>query len=295
MKQDNPKVRTSKFFNSNLTTTISIALVLFLIGLIAVLSLLTKEMSSYVKENLSFSVVLTDSASNEDVKHLAQVLQSAPYARNIEYISKEKALVELSEELGENPQDFLGYNPLSASFEVKIKAGFANAENMEKIEKSIAKYAAVREIIYKKTMIDMVNNNMHTVSIFLAGIAALFLIISIGLINNTIRLQIYSKRFTINTMKLVGATPWFIRKPFLGKGLVNGIIAAVIASVFLIALVYYVQTYHLVATDINLWNLELMGITLGVVFVVGIVLSFFCSLFAVGKYLRFTTNDLYYI
>ncbi len=288
-----PRVRTKKFFNSNLTTTISIALVLFLVGLITVLSLLANQMTSYVKENISFTIVLDDKITGEEVRNIQDMLMTAPYVRSTEFISREKAIKELAAELGEDPEDFLGYNPLSASVEVKVKADYANTKSMILIENEIRNYSGVKEIIYQKNVIEMVNTNIKKVSIFLLAVAVLMLFISIGLINNTIRLQIYSKRFTINTMKLVGATSWFIRKPFVGKFLWNGIVASILAAASLGGLIYYVQNYHL--TMLNLWNEEILMITGIAILILGVLISVFSSLSAVGRYLRYKTNDLYYI
>lgn len=287
------KVRTTKFFNSNLTTTISISLVLFLVGLITILSLLANQMSTYVKENISFTIVLNNQISGPEVRNIQDLLRSAKYVKSTKFISKEKAVQELAAELGEDPQDFLGYNPLLASVEVKTQAEYANTESLIRIENEIRGYSGVKEIIYQKNVIDLVNNNIQKVAIFLFGVAILMLFISIGLINNTIRLQIYSKRFTINTMKLVGATSWFIRKPFMGTSIRNGIMASLLACAALGGLIYYVQYNQL--TMLNLWDEEILIITGSAILILGVSISFFSSLFAVGKYLRFKTNDLYYI
>lgn len=287
------KVRTSNFFNSNLTTIISISMVLFLVGLITILSLLANQMSTYVKENISFTIVLNDEITGPEVRNIQDLLRSAKYVKSTDFVSKEDAVKELAEELGEDPQDFLGYNPLLASIEVKTQAEFANSKSMINIENEIRGYSGVKEIIYQKNVIDLVNDNIQKVAIFLFGVAVIMLFISIGLINNTIRLQIYSKRFTINTMKLVGATSWFIRKPFMGSSFLNGFFASVLASGSLVGLLFYVQYYHL--TMINLMDTQILLITAISIFILGISISFFSSLFAVGKYLRFKTNDLYYI
>jgi cell division transport system permease protein len=287
------KVRTTKFFNSNLTTTISISLVLFLVGLITILSLMANQMSSYVKENISFTIVLDNNISGPEIRNVIDLLKSAPYVKSTEYVSKERAVKELASELGEDPQDFLGYNPLLASIEVKTQAEYANTRSMINIENEIRGYSGVKDIIYQKNVIELVNNNIQKLSFFLLAVAVVMLFISVGLINNTIRLQLYSKRFTINTMKLVGATSWFIRKPFLGKSIVNGLAASFLSIISLGGLIYYVQTSHL--TMLNLWDPQILGITAGAIIILGVVISFFSSLFAVGKYLRIKTNDLYYI
>jgi len=287
------KTKTSNFFNSNLTTTLSISLVLFLVGLITILMLLGKQMSNFVKENISFSIVLHENISSTEIANINDLLKPADYVKSYNYISKEKAIKELAEELGEDPADFLGYNPLNASIEVKTNADYANAESLAKIKKQISSLSGVKEVVYQKDMIDLVNKNLQTLSLLLLGAAALLLFISIGLINNTIRLQIYSKRFTINTMKLVGATAWFIRKPFLGKSLINGIVASILASVCLGALIYYVQFYHF--PMLNLFAPQTALIIVGTIFFLGIVISLLSSLAAIGRYLRYKTNDLYYI
>lgn len=287
------KVRTTKFFNSNLTTTISISLVLFLVGLITILSLMANQMSSYVKENISFTIVLDNNISGPEIRNVIDLLKSAPYVKSTEYVSKERAVKELASELGEDPQDFLGYNPLLASIEVKTQAEYANTRSMINIENEIRGYSGVKDIIYQKNVIELVNNNIQKLSFFLLAVAVVMLFISVGLINNTIRLQLYSKRFTINTMKLVGATSWFIRKPFLAKSIVNGLAASFLSILSLGGLIYYVQTSHL--TMLNLWDPQILGITAGAIIILGVVISFFSSLFAVDKYLRIKTNDLYYI
>ena len=276
-----PKVRTSKFFNSNLTTTLSIAMVLFLVGIITTLTLVAKQTSDYIKSNISFTIVLEVSIANPDLQVLQNRLKTAPYVKSTKFISKERAMSELSDELGEMPEDVIGYNPLLASIEVNASAEYANAGSMDNIKKELSAY-------------DGVHKHINLISLFLAGVSLLMLIVSIGLINNTIRLQLYSKRFTINTMRLVGATAWFIRKPFLARSLLNGLVAALLSSALLEGLLYYLQYYY----GFPLFNLVAplnVAITVGVIFVLGIIISLFSSMFAVGKYLRIKTNDLYYI
>ncbi len=289
----NKKTKTTNFFNSNLTTTLSISLVLFLVGLITLLTLLGTQMTTFVKENISFSIVLQENITKSETTNIQDLLKHAPYKKSFKYISKDRAIKELANELGEDPQDFLGFNPLTASFEVKTTADFANAQSMADIEKELKGFSGVKEVIYQKNMIDLVNKNLKSISLLLLGVAGILLFISIGLINNTIRLQIYSKRFTINTMKLVGATAWFIRKPFLGKSLINGITASIIAGLCLGGLVYYVEFYHF--PIFNMLGVEAVSIIAAAVIILGVGISLLSSLAAVGKYLRFKTNDLYYI
>jgi cell division transport system permease protein len=267
--------------------------VLFLVGTVTALTLLANQMTSFVKESLGFTIVLNDSISSSDASNLNSKLKTATYIKSVKYISKEDAIKELAVELGENPEDFLGYNPLQASMEVKVKAEYANEEKIESIANEIQGCPGVAKVTYKKDVMNSVNRNIRTISLFLSGIAILLLFVSIGLINNTIRLQIYSKRFTINTMKMVGATPWFIRKPFLIKSVVNGIIASILACIVLEGIIYYIQIAK--CPQLNLMQPEIIAYTCGAIFLLGIVISFFSSLAAIGKYLHFTTDDLYYI
>lgn len=272
-----PKVKTSKFFNSNLTTMISIAIVLFLVGIITTLSLVVWQTGNYVKENISFTVVINDSMPNSELQSLLNHVKNAPYTKSTKFISKDMALAELSNELGEDPQNLLGYNPLSASIEVKASATYANSDSIFRIQKELAQFKDIDEFIYQKNMMNDVNHNLQITSAFLAAIALIMLLISIALINNTIRLQIYSKRFTINTMRMVGATSWFIRKPFLLRAVLNGFLAALITCVILFVILFYVQNYYgfEIFTLVHPLNLAVTG---AVIFTVGILISLLSSL-----------------
>ncbi len=202
---DNKKVSAVSFFHSRFTSIISIALVLFLMGLIILMGLLGNKLSVYVKENMSFSIVLKDNVGDLDVKRMQKNLESLPYIKSTEYISKEQAARELEDELGENPENFLGFNPLQASIEVKLHSEYANPDSLKLIENKIKNYTSVSELLYRKDMMELVQHNMKRVGLVLLGLAAILMIISFVLISNTIRLLIYSKRFLIHTMRLVGA------------------------------------------------------------------------------------------
>ena len=238
---DNKKVSSVSFFHSRFTSIISIALVLFLMGLIILMGLLGNKLSVYVKENMSFSIVLKDNVGDLDVKRMQKNLESLPYIKSTEYISKEQAARELEDELGENPENFLGFNPLQASIEVKLHSEYANPDSLKLIENKIKNYTSVSELLYRKDMMELVQHNMKRVGLVLLGLAAMLMIISFVLISNTIRLLIYSKRFLIHTMRLVGATAGFIRRPFIWYNVVSGIIAAILAICMLTASLYYLQ------------------------------------------------------
>ncbi|MBB3187744.1 cell division protein FtsX [Microbacter margulisiae] len=282
-----------RFFNLHVISTISIAFVLFLIGLISILVIIGNDVSNYVKENVNMSVVIEDSISPHDLQVVQQLIQTMPGVKSYEYISKEQALKDHIRDLGENPADFLGYNPLLASFEVKLTSFYANTDSVSHIEKRLKKYAGVKQVIYQKDIIQLVNDNLTKTGYFLMGIAAILIFISTVLLNNTIRLSIYSKRFVINTMRLVGAKAWFIRRAFVWRYLWNGLIAAVIALALLGVAAYYVQIA--LGVNFNLYNLRVELMVSGVVVLFGLLISFFAALFAVNRYIRMRTNDMYFI
>lgn len=287
------KVGAVSFFNSRLTSIISIALVLFLLGLILLMGLLGNKLSVYVKENISFSIVLKDNQKEADIKKMQKSLDALPFIKSTEYISKDQAAKELEEELGESPETFLGFNPLQASIEVKLYSDYANPDSLQVIEKKVKNYTSVSDLLYRKDMMQMVNDNMKRVSLILLTLAAMLMIISFVLISNTIRLLIYSKRFLIHTMKLVGATPGFIRRPFVKYNLVSGIFASILAILMLTGALYYLQ--NSLAGFIELLDVKSLILVYIGVLVMGILLSVIATVVAVNKYLRMSVDKLYYI
>jgi cell division transport system permease protein len=279
--------------NVHVTSTISMSLVLFLVGLVFLLLLVARDMSTYVKENINLSIILEDKISKLDELRLEQYLKASPYAKTVEYISKEAALKDHISSLGDNPQEFLGYNPLKASIEVKLHAQYANNESVALIQSKLKAFENINRVVYQKDMVSLVNDNVKKVSFVLLGIAAILLFVSIALINNTIRLALYSNRFLINTMKLVGATPWFIRRPYIISSVINGLIAACISIVLLVGVVFFVQSeFGISGAMLQSGNMFLVGLTL--VFL-GALLTSISSYFAVGRYLRMNSNDLHFI
>lgn len=290
---ENKKVSSISFFNSRLTSIISIALVLFLLGLIFLMGLLGKRLSVYVKENISFSIVLKDNQKEGEIKKMQKTLDALPYIKSTEYISKAQAARELEEELGENPETFLGFNPLQASIEVKLHSEYANPDSLRSIEKKIKNYTSVSDLLYRKDMMQMVNENVTRASIILLVLALVLMGISFVLISNTIRLLIYSKRFLIHTMKLVGATSGFIRRPFVRYNVISGLLAAVLAILLLTGALYYLQ--HELDGFIQLLDMQSVLIVYAAVLAMGILLSVVATVFAVNKYLRMGVDKLYYI
>ena len=287
------KVSSVSFFNSRLTSIISISLVLFLLGLVFLIGLLGNKLSVYVKENISFSIVLKDNQKEADIKKMQKTLDALPYIKSTEYISKEQAVKELEEELGENPETFLGFNPLQASIEVKLHSEYANVDSLQLIEKKIKKYTSVSDLLYRKDMMQMVNDNVKRVSLILLTLAVMLMAISFVLISNTIRLLIYSKRFLIHTMKLVGASWGFIRRPFLVRNIWIGILAAAMADAALIGMAYALVRYEPELIEIITPMTMLM--VMGSVFVFGVVITFMCAYISINKYLRMKASALYYI
>lgn len=290
---ENKKVSTVSFFHSRLISVISIALVLFLLGLIFLIGLLGNQLSVYVKENISFSIVLKDNQKETDIKRMQKKLDVLPFIKSTEYISKEQAAKELEEELGESPETFLGFNPLQASIEVRLHSEYANPDSLQKIETAIKKYTSVSDLLYRKDMMEMVHNNMRRLSIVLLVLAAVLMAISFVLISNTIRLLIYSKRFLIHTMKLVGATPGFIRRPFIRYNVVSGIFASILAILMLTGALYYLQSE--LEGFIRILDVQTLLVVFGAVMILGISLSIVATIFAVNKYLRMEGDRLYYI
>ena len=289
---ENKKVSSVSFFNSRLTSVISISLVLFLLGLILLIGMLGNKLSVYVKENLSFSIVLKDNQKETEIKKMQKSLDALPFIKSTEYISKEQAAKELEEELGENPETFLGFNPLQASIEVKLHSEYANPDSLQVIEKKIRNYTSVSELLYRKDMMEMVHNNMKRLGLILLTLAVVLMIISFVLISNTIRLLIYSKRFLIHTMKLVGATSGFIRRPFVKYNMVSGIFASILAILMLTGALYYLQNE--LKGFIQILDMQTLLLVYVAVFALGIVLSVIATIFAVNKYLRMGIDKLYY-
>jgi len=281
-----------KLRSSYITTTISIALVLFLLGIIGLLSLNAQRLSTYVKENIGFTILIKDNAREAEVKRLEKLLSTSPFIKQTEYVDKDRAAEELKEELGEDFVDFLGYNPLLSSIDVKVFAQYANPDSIAKVEEVIMDFPQVKEVLYQKNLIHLVHQNVRRISLVLAAFAIMLLLIAVALINNTIRLSVYSKRFLIRTMQLVGANKGFIRKPFLLNGIIHGFIGAVLAIVLLAVLIYF--TSKELAGVIGFQNMEILLVLFALVIVCGMFITFLSTFFAVNKYLNLRTDDLYF-
>ena len=275
------------------TLCISTSMVLVLLGLVVFSVLTSRNLSQWVKENLTVTVMLKDEVSVNEAKLLCRDLYHRPYSRNIDYISREQALKEQSEAMGSDPSEFLGVNPFSATLELQMKSDYANRDSLKWIAAEIKKNPKVADVAYQVDLMDSVNRNLTKVNILLLVIAALLTFISFSLINNTVRLSVYSRRFLIHTMKLVGASWSFIRRPFMRRGLVVGIIAAIIAIAVLGGCVYGLYYYEPNIITIITW-VEL-AITAGAVLLLGIIITTVSSYISVNKFLRMAAGELYKI
>ena len=257
------------------------------------MGVLATNLSRHVKENIGFSIVLNESAGERQVHQLQRMLERAEYVKAAQYISKEDALKEVMIELGENPEEVLGVNPLQSSIEVKLRADYANTDSLAMIEKELRKQVIVGDIMYQKDLIQSVNDNMSRIGLILLALAIVLMLISFALISNTIRLGAYSKRFLIHTMKLVGATPSFIRRPFIISNIINGIVASVIAMLLLSGCLYYLMSE--MENFTTLLSVPMMLLVFLSVLVLGIILTAVSAYWAVSRYIRMDRDDLYYI
>mgnify|MGYP003290227151 CR=1 FL=1 len=286
--------RADSFFNMQfITSSISTTLVLLLLGMVVFFVLSANNLSNYVRENIGFTVLVSDDMKEPEALKFQQQLNEKAYVKESAYISKEQALKEQTEAMGTDPAEFLGYNPFTASIEIKLNAEYANSDSIAWIEKEILANKKVMEVNYPQDLLDSVNRNIQKISLFLLGLAALLTLISFALINNTIRLAIYSKRFLIHTMKLVGASWSFIRRPFLLRNMWIGILAGLMADAILIGLAVMLVRYEPQLIDII--TLKTLVIVMASVFLFGLAITSMCAYISMNKYLRMKANALYYI
>jgi len=281
----------AKLRGSYLTLVISVSLVLFLLGILGLVIINTKELTDYFRESLSFSVILDDNAREADIRMLQKDLDAKPYVKSTEYISKEEAAVKMKEDLGEDFINFLGDNPLPPSIDVYLYAGYTNTDSVAKIEKYILSYPFAREVWYEDSLLILINENVRKISLFLLILSSFLFLIAVTIINNTIRLAIYSKRFLIRTMQLVGATRSFIRKPFLVRSIYHGVLAALVAMLLLIGLLYLIEKEFLMLFSFESTKLlVILGI---LIIIAGILINLLSTFLSVNRYLDIPEDKLY--
>jgi len=277
--------------SSAISTVIGISLVLFMLGILSVLVLNARKLSDTVKENIQIQVFLDEDVKEADVIRLKKEIDAENYTRGTTYVSKDEAARQLTEDLGEDFISFLGHNPLQAAIDLRLNADFAHPDSIENIVEGIENREAVAEVVYSPNLIKQINQNVNKIGLVLLGFSALLLLIAIALINNTIRLTIYSKRFIIRSMQLVGATRGFIQRPFIFTGIMQGIYASFIAILLILGVLYAVRMEipeFFEFTDI------LMFVKLfGLVALLGIIISGLSTLFAVRRYLRMDARKIY--
>jgi cell division transport system permease protein len=268
-------------------------MVLILLGMVVFTVLSARNLSAHMKENLTMTIILKDSVSVNDAHLMCRDLYHRPYSHNIDYISKEQAQREQVKELGSDPSEFLGFNPFPATLEVQLKSDYANRDSLKWIVKEMKKDERVSDISYMEDLMDKVNRNLSRVSVVLLVLAVLLTFVSFSLISNTVRLSVYARRFVIHTMKLVGASWGFIRRPFLKQAIWIGVIAAILAIMVLGACVYGLFLTQPGIEEVVTW--EVLAITAGSVLLFGIVITALCVWLAVNKFLKMTAGELYKI
>jgi cell division transport system permease protein len=278
--------------SSYLTLVISVSLVLFLLGVLGLVLINARELSDYLRESISFSIWLDDVAKEPDIRMLQKDLDAKPYVKSTEYVSKDAAAVKMKNELGEDFISFLGDNPLPPSIDVYLYAGYTNPDSVAKIEKYVREYPFVKEVRYSESLLILINENVKKISLFLLVISTFLFLIALTIINNTIRLSIYSRRFLIRTMQLVGATRAFIRKPFLIQSAIHGLLAALVAMSLLMGLLYLIEKeFFLMFSFESTYLLILLGVSL---IVTGVLINIVSTFFSVNRYLSISEDKLYY-
>ena len=275
------------------TLCISTSMVLILLGLVIFSVLMGRNLSSYVKQNLVVSVSLEQDVTNPEGLQMCKRLKTRPYVNGLTYITKEQALKEATHDLGTNPSEFAGVNPFQPSIEITTKADYANNDSLQWIAKELKAYPRVADVSYQHDLIEQVNKTLGKISIGLLVVAVLLTFISFSLINNTVRLGIYARRFSIHTMKLVGASWGFIRAPFVRKSVVVGLVAGVVADAFLGGCLYAWYVHEPELLTVLGW--QELAITGGSVFLFGIIITAICANISVNKFLKMKAGDLYKI
>lgn len=276
---------------SYLTSVVSIMLVLFMLGLVGILLLNAKKLADYVRENIGISVYIQENTREVDIFNLQKMLDSKQYVKETRYITKEQAADQFKKELGEDFVEFLGYNPLPASIDVRLESNYANPDSFQMMERWLKKYHQVADVVYQKDLIYAVNQNIRKISMILLAFSILLFLIALTLINNTIRLSVYAKRFIIRTMQLVGAQPALIRRPFLFRALSQGFLASLCAMALLVLTMGAAEQQ--MEGIFNFRDFRIMGLLFATLLISGVLIAWVSTWFSVNKYLKMKTDYLY--
>ena len=287
-----PKRLKKRIFNSWITSLISITLVLLLIGMLGLILINAGRLSDYVREKIGFTLVLHENVNEAEINRVQKILNSSDFIKSTLFIDKETAAKVLVDDLGEDFTEFLGYNPLFASLEVKLFAKYTNPDSLQILEKEFLKYPQIKDVYYQESLVSVINQNVSRISFILLLVSGLLTLIFIALINNTIRISVYSQRFTINTMQMVGASNAFIRKPFLQQSIFLGIYGGLIANSILFVGYYSYKKELLGIISMN--EMATLSIMFLLVFFVGLVISVSSTFFAVNKFLNLKFDELFY-
>lgn len=291
MKRKDQGHEKTRLRSSYISLVVSVSLVLFLLGILGLVLINAKELSDYFRESLSFSVMLRDDAKEADIRMLQKDLDAKAYVKSTAYVSKDEAAVKMKKELGEDFVSFLGDNPLPPSIDVYLISSYTKPDSVAKIEKYILGYPFVKEVYYQESLLFLINENIRKISFFLLVLSAFLFLIALTIINNTIRISIYSKRFLIRTMQLVGANRSFIRQPFINQSIIHGLLASLIAMALLTGLLYFIEKeFFLMFTFENPYLLMLLGA--GII-ITGILINIISTYFSVNRYLRISEDKLY--
>ncbi len=286
------KYQKRKLISSYISVVISIALVLFLLGCLGLLVINSKKVADHFKEQVVMTIYLNDTAKEVEVNQLKKSLAMADYTKEAKYVSKEEAAEFMKAETGEDFMDFVGYNPLKNSIDVYLKADYVTTEQLTEITDNLSNKAFIEEIRYDNDLVELMNDNVKKITLWVLIISGLFTLIAVLLINSSIRLAVYSKRFIIKTMQMVGATKSFIRKPFVWKSVQLGIIGAIVALIGMAIVLYYLD---LTFPELELLRNTVMIIVLFVgIFILGIVITWISTFIATQRFLNLKTDQLYY-
>jgi cell division transport system permease protein len=292
LKNSESGLSKTRLRSSYITLVVSVSLVLFLLGVLGLVLINAKELSDYFRESLSFSVMLNDDAKEADIRMLQKDLDGKQYVKSTKYVSKDEAAAKMKEDLGEDFINFLGDNPLSPSIDVYLHASYTGPDSVAKIEKYVLQYSFVKEVYYQESLLFLINENIRKISLFLLVISSFLFLIAVTIINNTIRLAVYSRRFIIRTMQLVGATRSFIRRPFILQSAFHGLLAALLAMGLLMGMLYLMEKeFFLMFTFESTDLLIILGIAL---VIIGVLINIISTYFSVNKYLGISEDKLYY-
>ena len=281
-----------RLLRSYFSSVISISLVLFLVGMTGVLIVNAKSVSNYFKENITVSAVLSVEADEADASAMADRLENTPYVKDIRIITKEEGVEEMKKILGDDFLDVFEVNPIPVSLELQVAADYISTDSLSVIEEALYEYPAVHEVVYQQSLVEILNANIERIGVVAGVLVLLLLFISVVLINNTVRLNVYSKRFTIHTMRLVGATKGFITRPFVGQAFFQGLIAGAVADVLILGAFYLIRNefYQL----FSLIDAMLLGLVMIAVIVLGVLLCMVSTSAGVRSLISLTKNELYY-